>query len=199
MVESKDSLFDRGVRLAQDFCRLNGVEMPKLTRAIGVWPYAACAYYRPTTGIHIAVSKCAGIGMGGPAWSFPGYTVDRTPYGVIAHELGHHCDATRCDRHAPGKYWSDYSLSVLTASREAPLTGYLGTGDAGAEAAEWFAEMFRLFVTNPDLLRAIRPATHARLIADGWRPVFSDGWEARLADAPARTIAQARKKVAAAA
>lgn len=196
MSESKASMLARGVALAEEFCRVNGLVMPKVTECPpGEWPWGACAYYRPTV-IKICVPKCAAIGVAARAWSFPGYVIDRTPYGVIQHELGHHVDSSR-GAHMPGRYYSDYSAGMRAEVREPAITSYLGT-DRAAEDAEWFAEMFRLFVTNPDLLRRIRPRTHARLLADGFQPVFWDAWDVRMAGAPERTLAMCAKKVSAA-
>ncbi len=48
------------------------------------WRFNVCAYYRANT-TTICVKKCAGIGYAGQQWSYPGYTVDRTPYGVNSH------------------------------------------------------------------------------------------------------------------
>ena len=121
--------------------------MPEIKR-IGnqerVYNLATCGFYRPTT-IHIMVEKCAARGFGGRAWSWPGYAVDRTPYGVIQHELGHHVDSIRFK--APKAI---FSKLIWEESKEAPLTGYLGTDkDEVTFYMEWFAENFRLFVTNP--------------------------------------------------
>ncbi len=70
-VESKESLFARGLMLAATFCDINGIVPPKITRNTGAWPYSACAFYRPGRGINIDVGKCAGIGMGGPRLVVP--------------------------------------------------------------------------------------------------------------------------------
>jgi len=186
MAETKASLLSRGRALAEQWCRINGIVCPDIIDApSATWRVGACAYYRPVT-IRICSAKCAGIGGAGRAWSYPGYVVDRTPYGVIQHELGHHVDWTRGTTR--GAYWSDYGESVKAASGEAAITSYC------PDPAEWFAEVFRLFVTNPDLLRRIRPKAFARLIADGMVPVFEDTWRDRLTGAPDRTIAAALNK-----
>lgn len=75
----------------------------------------------------------------GYAWSFPGYKADLTPAGVVAHETGHHVDALT--NHKPLVGWG----------AEARVTSY------EPDRAESFAEAFKLFVTNPDLLRVGRP------------------------------------------
>jgi hypothetical protein len=55
--------------------------------------------------------------------------------------------------------------------------------------------MFRVFVTNPDLLRLVRPRTFRELTAARLKPVFADTWRDRLQGAPARTLAAAEKHI----
>ena len=185
---SKEAMLERGIAVTQCFCALNDISMPEITVITGKWAFDACAYYRPREGIVINVTKCALVGLEGRQWSFPGYTVDRTPYGVLQHELGHHVDCLRSV--VVDRYRGDYSRDMRYGQApEEPLTSYC------PDDGEWFAEMFRLLVTNPDLLRQIRPHTYARLIADGLRPVFYDSFEDRLKGAPDRTIRSAHRKV----
>lgn len=187
--ETKQSLLERGKALAIMFCQMNGISAPDVkqipTEELLV---GSCAYYRSgvTT---ICVPKCASIGFAGQQWSFPGYTVDRTPYGVIQHELGHHVDVVHS--HSKAKYYGDFSLMMRARSEEAPITTYCPND------GEWFAEMFRVFVTNPDLLLAVRPRTHREMMGF-FKPVFFDTWSERLAGAPERTMLAAQRKVAAA-
>jgi hypothetical protein len=198
---SKDELFLAGATLAEEFCEVNGISMPTIERlnpAQRNYHLGTCAYYRPTT-IHIMVEKCANRGFGGRAWSWPGYKVDRTPYGVIQHELGHHVDTVRT-----GEVTRENSLEKLFSkqiydqSRETALTGYLGT-DKGAATfyMEWFAENFRLFVTNPDLSLSLRPKFYEAFERAGFKPVKYLDWESVLRDlgAPDRIRDQARKQI----
>jgi len=154
--EDKATLLDRGKALAAAFCALNGMPVPAVVEEPSKdWPFGKiCAYYRNCV-TTICVPRCAAIGVAGMAWSFPGYVVDRTPYGVLQHELGHHADVL-CSSHA-GPYYGDFSASTRARVREAPITSYCPND------GEWFAEMFRLFVTNPGLLRLMRPRTHAAM------------------------------------
>lgn len=185
-MKSKDELYDAGVRLVAAFCKKNNLPTPEVfATPVKYWVVGPCAYYRENA-IHICIAKCAHIGVGGPAWSYPGYIVDRTPYGVLAHECGHHVDRERGQ--TKGKYWSEYGPGVCKDVAEEPLTGYC------PNPAEWFAEMMRLFITNPDLLRAIRPKTHARLILDGLKPVEERIFERVLEGAPTRTLAMAHRR-----
>lgn len=186
--ESKESMLARGQDLIARFCAANDLELPEVRLADPAqWAFNVCAYYRPTY-IDISVKHCAGVGYAGMQWSFPGHSVDRTPYGVLAHELGHHVDVTRSTR--KNRYRGDFSIAMRAEVGEAPLTSYC------PDDGEWFAEMFRLFVTNPDLLRELRPQTHAALLARSFKPVFADTWRDRLDGAPERTIASIERKLA---
>lgn len=184
--ESKESMFWRGLDLSLTFCAANSLPAPRVEESNSPEQFGTCAYYRNhvTT---ISVRKCAAVGYAGMQWSFPGHSVDRTPYGVLQHELGHHADWLRSDRR--GAYFGDFSVGMRKRSGEAPLTSYCPND------AEWFAEMFRLFVTNPDLLARLKPRTHAEMLAAGFVPVFSDSWRDRLAGAPERTISSLERRV----
>lgn len=184
---TKDHLAAQGQVLIARFCSLNGIDCPPVeVHPPSEWTFDACAYYRPVR-IHICVPSCAAIGTAGRAWSYPGHAIDRTPYGVLAHELGHHVDvqfSTEVDRYR-GNFGAD--LRRLTGERK--LTNYC------PDDGEWFAELFRLFVTNPDLLRLLRPRTYAALIERGLKPAWSDDWRARLSGAPERTIAINERRI----
>ena len=116
--------------------------------------------------------------------------IDRTPYGVLQHEQGHAHDYHAASSHSSAdRYFSDFSVRLRAASGEPRLTSYC------PDDAEWYAEMHRLFVTNSDLLRLLRPRTYA-LIREHLRPVVDSPWTQVLAHAPDRTVAQARRKIA---
>lgn len=180
---SKLEMLQAGEKLLGLFCHENGMRLPRLVQAGDRWPFEACAFYRPER-IEINISKCATIGHTGQSWSYPGYKIDRTPYGVLQHELGHHADWLKgSDK---GAYFSDYSSRVRLWSEETKLTNYCPND------AEWFAEMFRLFVTNPDLLKCSRPATFELLKTD-FQPVEKRTWQEVLKHAPLRTIEKCTK------
>jgi len=176
----------RGLRVIEKFLDGNSLSSPSITHTPWeLWHVSACAYYRKDT-IKICVNKCAPIGTAGRAWSYPGYVIDRTPYGVLPHEIGHHVDFYKS--HRRGKYYGDFSIALRGQTGEPPITTY------APNDAEWFAEIFRLFITNPDLLRLIRPRTYKELRSQ-FEPVFSDRWDERLAGAPERTLKAARNKI----
>lgn len=185
-MSDKFALLTNGLNVMGSFCKANGMAAPRI-RAVDLhaWRLGACAYYRAGT-TSICVARCAHIGTSPRQWSYPGYTVDRTPYGVVQHELGHHVDLMRGQRKGP--YWSEFSSAVRGQSGEARITTYCPND------AEWFAEMFRVFVTNPDLLKLLRPRTH-RELSCSFTPVFTDTWRDRLKGAPARWITAAERKI----
>jgi hypothetical protein len=182
----KQRLTESGKDLVESFCEFNGLRTPRFdVREPKDWRVSACGYYRPET-IFLCPTRCAAIGVSGMAWSYPGYIIDRTPHGVMAHELGHHVDYVRSED--KGSYGGDFSERMRAASGEPKLTNYCPND------WEWFAEMFRLFVTNPLLLEAVRPRTFSLLIASGLKPVGNKPWREVLKDAPLRTQLQAEKK-----
>lgn len=180
---SKDELFELGKLHISAWCAMNEVEGPKVNPRVGDPDFGVCAYYRDGE-IEIWVKSCAAIGLVGRQWSYPGYVVDRTPYGVLAHELGHHVDR----QHGAAGGVRSHLWRPLDA---APLTGYCPNDN------EWFAELFRLFVTNPDLFRAVRPKI-CDLFEEDWAlDVEKRPWQGVLADSP-RHIAAAQNKIKAA-
>lgn len=177
---TKQDMLAAGVARMQAWCALNAIAAPRVEVTREPEMFGTCAFYRDSV-IYISPAACAGIGRAGRAWSYPGHTVDRTPFGVIQHELGHHVDRAHGAR--PGVY----SSAWRAATGERPLTGYCDNDN------EWFAEMFRLFVTNPTLLGSLRPATYA-LMASTWQSVEPRHWERVLAGAD-RQIAVLRKRI----
>lgn len=159
--DEKRQLFHLGDLHISLWCELNDVAPPTIVESEEPRAYGTCAYYRDDV-IYISINACAAPGRAGRAWSWPGYVVDRTPYGVLAHELGHHVDY---EHGAAGGFLSH----VWRPLDMKPLTSYAPNDN------EWFAELFRLFVTNPDLLRRVRPN-----IAD----LFFEQWVARAETRP---------------
>lgn len=195
-------LLDQGMALLKAMCAANQVVAPPVHVYSSVDWHDTCTAWYNHDQIHICPARTAVIGRTGAAWSCPGYVVDKTAYGVLQHELGHHVD-----RHRSLAQWrvsgaADYqdgafSMALRAAAQEAPVSGY-GADEEPTASQEWFAEAFRLFATNPDLLRQLRPRTHATMLDAGLRPVVTDDWRTVLCDAPERTVLQARKKIDAA-
>lgn len=193
MPRDKQLLYLRGKRRVEQFCLANGIE-PPIVRPPTLrtdWVVGACAYYRPVA-INICLEDCAWSATEGQVrnWNWPGSITDREPYGVLAHELGHHVDLLAGER--KGRYYSEYGEGVMSRANEPPITSYC------PNPAEWFAEMFRLFVTNAALLSFLRPITFA-LLNERWKPISSLDWVEELgSNVPERIVNNLRKKVSAA-
>lgn len=175
----KQQLYDKGLELIHEFCLINDLLIPDvIVIPSKQWKISStCAYYR-NSAIVICLEKCSSIGTGGTSWSYPGYVVDRTPYGVLAHELGHHIDMFYST--VKNKYMGNNSTNVRNASGEPKLTNYCPND------GEWFAEMMRLFITNPNLLSILRPKTF-NIIRQRLVPEITESWQDVLENAPERT------------
>lgn len=180
---TKCELLRLGIERMHAFCEVNGIIAPQVEVSRDPLNFGVCAYYRDSF-IHIWPDACAAIGRAGRAWSYPGHTIDRTPFGVICHELGHHVDLAHGARPGLHGFWQ-----MREQTGEKPISGYCPNDN------EWFAEMFRLFVTNPTLLGTFRPRTYA-FMAARWKSVETRHWEAVLAGAD-RQLALLRKRLAA--
>ena len=172
-----------------NFCSVNNIPCPGINVVSTRWNIRSCAYYRPQT-IHICIPCCSRPAgeVRSRNWNWPGSTTDRLPTGVLCHELGHHVDWLTGDNKRA--YSSDYSTYVFQASgEEKPITSYCDNH------AEWFAEMFRLFVTNHALLKALRPGTWKEL-SRRWKPISGDDWIVQLgADVPTRIVENLKRKI----
>lgn len=192
------ALIEKGRERVRQFCEANDLVVPAVVVADRThWLVNACAYYRPDTpknrkwggvGVNLCVELCARCATEGwyRNWNWPGCVTDREPYGVICHELGHHVDWHLGSQQ--GVYWSDYGKWVMEHSGERPITSY------APNHAEWFAEICRLFVTNPALLRLIRPRAY-ELMRQKLEPIGHADWRYELGcNAPDRIVrAQANK------
>ena len=180
-------LYLRGRRRVEEFCLLNDLLIPSIYR-VSDWYFDACAYYRKCQ-IKIHLPKCAYPATEGQVrnWNWPGSVTDREPYGVLCHELGHHADCMVSDK--VGSYGGDYSVNLMAESGESPITSYC------PNPWEWFAEMFRLFVTNPALLMAIRPRTY-QLLIQKFKAIDNPDWIKELGpNVPDRILNNLKKKV----
>ncbi len=179
----KIKLAELGRARVTEFCKANDLPVPEVTIVPSSdWYVGSCAYYRNAEGIKICVTECAWPTTEGQTrnWNWPASVIDREPYGVVCHELGHHVDYLQGEN--KGRYGSDYSEKVRKLTKEREVTSYC------PNSWEWFAEIFRVFVTNPGLLRDIRPKTYAVLAAD-FKPVGSMDWiECIGSDVPPRLI-----------
>ena len=179
----REAHWEWSLGLVGELAALNPTILPRFQRVASIpiasrgrvaSAYGLCSFNARR--IRVAYPKCKDPVRGAPvrAWSFPGLKSDVTVGGVLAHELGH---------------WFDYQRGFPSSSpdwrsvlaREKPLTGY------EPNPAEAWAEAFRLFATNPDLLAAGRPRRYEFLVArGGLKPAVRATWREVLAGAHTR-------------
>lgn len=137
---------------------------------------------------------------GNRRYSWPGYKVDRTAAGVVAHECGHHVEsmirtggcidkcfagnnAARQSEVAKDQFreWSQ----LIQHSGKKKVSGY------EPKPSEAFAETMRLFILNPDLLMRAIPARYYWLIEElNLAPVEKRHYSNVLDNAPYALLAQ---------
>lgn len=141
-------------------------------------------YWDGVVFVNLKRSRCP-VRVPGFAWSYTGFKADLTAPGVLAHEVGHHVH--RELEKASGSAGVLCLLRALAelALREAPVSGY------EPNEHEVMAEACRLFILNPELLRAGRPARFSFLTGLGLRPLHSVPWQDVLRNAHPRVVAAA--------
>jgi len=93
----------------------------------------------------------------GFAWSFTGFKADMTAPGILAHETGHHIHF-EINKRIDVKHQQVLINNLkLIAKHELPVSGY------EPNPYEVMAEMCRLFILNPNLLRVGRPIRYVFL------------------------------------
>lgn len=144
----KASLFTFGVEIATAFLDRNDIPLPDFRARTLVTDRApsgsyGCGVYLPRFRVvMVNPYACAKPAHGTiRQWSFPGYTPDRTPVGVVCHEVGHYVD------HHFG--YPSEKAEWHQAIKGSKVSSY------EPNPSESFAESMRLFITNPSLLEAI--------------------------------------------
>lgn len=144
----------------------------------------------PTEGywlIQINTKLCRVPIASSASYTWPRYTVDMTPYGVLCHEFGHHWHRT----HPEYKRITHVFRSIRRADIEPAVTDYAKTN-----THEDIAESVRVFVLNPDLLRVLNPFRWAALKKFGLKPLETRPWAEILEEegAPERFAYAIRNK-----
>lgn len=166
---TKRILAERGLVLARQMAAVNDLpfvdlrinfDKPKLRTGCGLYT---------NDKIQVDVESCARVSPF--PYSYPGNFTDRTPYGVIPHELGHHWHFNS------GVKLSEWKGAV---EGEPPVTSYGYTN-----YFEDIAEAFRLFTTNPTLLEFLWPLRYTFLLSH-LAPVENRHWKDILHAQPRR-------------
>lgn len=180
---TKDTMLDAACAVADIFTSLNRLPVVRVQDRVSCH-YGFYRYGRDFVVVNMKRCRMPAR-VPGYSWSYPGYKADLTPYGVIAHELGHHVwyHIMREDRikQASWKY---------TSKSGAPVSSY----EPNPEEA--FAESIKLWITNPALLRDGRPERFNYLQSLGLVTVHGLSWRSALCNAHPRLITAAEQWIA---
>jgi len=178
----KDTNYYQGLEICQAFLDLNHVPHPEFTighleemDAGGAWGLYIPAEKKIITDVH----QCVDAGSGNPdkdGWFFSCGRSDGTPMGVVAHETGHHVHFSK-----------DISGMIKdldgVTNKEPRVTPY------EPNVYEAIAEMMRIFILNPELLKEGRPKRWKYLTnAVGLKPLHNKPWKTILKHAHPRII-----------
>lgn len=187
-MKEKQDLANKAIEEMTRFCLNHNLIIPEIkyvTKEDRIAPskFGVCAYYRNNV-ITLELKACARIGLAGREWSFPHYRIDRTPYGVIAHELGHHVDFSSLNNNQR----KEFEIAIIGSRK---ITNY------EPNIRESFAETFRLYFTNPSLLEKWSPQRF-KFMKKYWTSLYADQeWEEILTmnNCPERQILQIKKHI----
>jgi hypothetical protein len=178
-LETKEHLLSAGLELAHDFCKLNKLEVPKVIIDNSMDDSFYGIFYWNNV-IYINRKLCRPIvKVPGHDWSFPGFVEDLTPYGIIAHEMGHYISDQL------GK--SFRKNFVKLKSREENISD---RDDKNVD--ERMAEAARLFITNPDLLKQGRPLRYS-IFSEYYTPIIDNKWKTILKNAHPKIVSSAER------
>lgn len=172
---TKMELYQKGMAHIKAFAASNLLPMPyngfKLVPDASEWPLDQPSCYTDQR-VYIHVRSCPEVSQK----SCPAAVLDDTPYGRLAFEYAHHIESTLA-----------VALEMEARSYEKALT---------KNGREWFGSGLRLFITNPHLLKLVRPKTYAELRTH-FHPIVKTNYIQTLEafNPPAEIIDYIRKKV----
>lgn len=201
---NKNQLFEQGKSHCEDFLSVN--DLPPVNWVLNPEIQVnACGFfrcYKPferdyswNPSVCIYTKKCSiDATESNRSWSFATGIIDRTPYGVCAHEIGHYLDvllSRKCDLKV-GSYGGNFSILMRAKANEPPITNYCPND------WEWFAEICRLFITNSSLLRRLRPRSYNLLTEHLRSTTGHPTWKQFKDNVPSRIWNSTEKKIDAA-
>ena len=180
----RDDLWWEAIRYVKSACQLWALPQPILTRTAppGAQKFSTGGTYYghwiSPNHIFVNVAKATSPArVRGRVWSYPGYKIDRTCAGILAHEFGHH---------AAGNTKMNANDWRKVVAETLPVSGYEPT------ANEAWAESMRVFILNPDLLRQGRRLRY-EYITQHFGPLHDATWQEVLKNAPEFIREQAEK------
>jgi len=190
--------------LVAEFCRVNTIPEPLILESNRSARWVRFGFYKASNhagrgdnwhgALYYNPRKCRKpVKTPGFAWTYTGYKADLTAPGVIAHEMGHHVWECQC-RSTNGRHCKSLEAQLAAAWQnetqgEKPTTSYGAT-----RVEEDFAESFKLFLLNPDLLDRGATLRHSFFVDQlKLQPVVHWTFDEVLALAHPRLIAAAAR------
>ena len=174
--ENKQACIDMAEKVLNSFIKKNKMKAPKLIISGKDTKYSG-EYYNKTLYVYHKNCRSPVKVPNNWGWSYPGYKADRTPYGVIMHEMGHYI-------------WENYFHPNL---RKLPAKEKVSSYEPNLE--ERAAETFKLFIGNPDLLKVLCPNRYKLIVKAGFNPIIFDDWKTVLKDAHVKFIQAIENKI----
>jgi hypothetical protein len=193
-----ETAFKESVVLIKEFCNVNDIPYPKLDlRDQTNGPFGT---YDPRTNIITLFPRNTKtpVKVPGYKWSYTGYKADCTLPGVFAHEFGHYLDSHLATKmfNKKSAYTSLDKTMQFILDYEKPVSGYIDRFTNKKEKmSEAFAEVIKLFVLNPDLLKQGRPKSYEMITSLGIIPVVTEEWTEILKNAHPKLISAANSWV----
>lgn len=179
-LEDKQNAFVQATNLCALFAMHNDFPVPDVYENPRLFHLGVC-YHRDSS-VEVNVGKCPNPCFSGRAWSFPGYTADRTVLGVVAHEFGHVWHFSKNKRQITKSFKDNVWFEELA------VTGY---GETCIHEA--IAEAVKLYITNPMLLVLAYPLHAAWLHSHGLMPIVKTPWDKILESSPRHVKAASNK------
>jgi hypothetical protein len=173
--QPKSQNLEWGIYNIIEFCNINNITPPKIKDSKDNSCYGYYIFGKDSIYINLKLCRVP-VKKPGFSWSYTGYKADLTPAGVCAHEFGHYLDS-----------FMKYPSKSFTGNGEPSVSSY------EPNKSESFAEMIKLFILNPDLLRVGRPKRWEFLTKRlGLKPVNIKPWREILGNADPKLIAAAQ-------
>ena len=190
---NKKQAFEDAQTLVREFLDLNSLSHPVSMSDVDIFLNSTPSNMRgyglydfKTTRLIVNVKKSrTPVKTPGFSWSYTGYKADLTIPGILCHEIGHHTHNMR-ERDLGVQPIKELLKSIR--ANEKAVSSY------EPNVYETFAEMTKLFVLNPNLLKLGRPLRWSFLTQDvQLKPLHDEPWKNVLVNAHEKLIAAAEK------
>lgn len=179
-IHNKQDLWEIGKQINIAFLKLNNIKIPEIEikndLKLGKRKILNGMYDSSNKTVYINLKRSRPATKNpGYSWSFPGYKSDMTPIGILSHEIGHHIHYEKMNRQLNEKWFYEVLLKEPSITRYDNPKYYTSSIRALYES---IAEAFKLFITNPNLLKVGRPLRYNFIINEfNVQPLHDIPWQ----------------------